>query len=292
MRRNALGTMIVVTCVNEQTLTPSRPPLWPTEVLSVLQFFLDQSEPRTHSPPWPPSRFADCGLVCLAVPHDQRPPAPTLRVTPRADGRFDIAIQAIGFCPELLKALQPNVLGGMPGMPDAAPPEFRLRRTQGTRTEALYAREVSRGMMTIEAGGDGSHWSVATIDGPNTGSPPFVNFTWFAEVRYPAEIGRQVGAVEVPSDITPDGGAVAGDLESPWSEASLPQTAMLVPPPPVAPDSATVIRVPGGAQIDIPNPPVAPPGAVVPYGIKNLAPRCGQTIRAPIANGRASYGTF
>src|SRR6516162_11319492 len=37
-----------------QLVSPSRPPLWPTEVLSVLQFFLEQSEPRTHSPPRPP----------------------------------------------------------------------------------------------------------------------------------------------------------------------------------------------------------------------------------------------
>src|SRR6266545_3155493 len=29
-----------------QLVSPSRPPLWPTEVLSVLQFFLEQSEPQ------------------------------------------------------------------------------------------------------------------------------------------------------------------------------------------------------------------------------------------------------
>jgi hypothetical protein len=214
------------------------------------------------------ARFADCGLVCVAVPHDQKPPAPTLQVTPRPDGRFDFAIQAIGFRPNILKALQPNLLGGVAGTPGAAAPEFRLRRTQGATTQALYAREVMRKTMTIEADGDGSHWSVAKIDGPAMGFPPFVNFTWFAQVRYPAEIGRQVGAVDVPSNITPDYGAVAGDFESPWSEASLPQTAMLVPPPPDAPVGATVIRSPAGAQIDIPNPPVASPAAVAPYGIR------------------------
>ena len=31
-----------------QLVPPSRPPLWPIEVLSVLQFFLERSEPRTH----------------------------------------------------------------------------------------------------------------------------------------------------------------------------------------------------------------------------------------------------
>jgi Protein of unknown function (DUF1488) len=35
-----------------QLVPPSRPPLWPIEVLSVLHFFLERSEPRTHSPPW------------------------------------------------------------------------------------------------------------------------------------------------------------------------------------------------------------------------------------------------
>jgi hypothetical protein len=214
------------------------------------------------------ARFADCGLVCVAVPHDQKPPAPTLRVTPRPDGCFDFAIQAIGFRPDLLKALQPNLLGGVAGTPGAAAPEFRLRRTQGAATQALYAREVKRKTMMIEAGGDGSHWWVANTDGPAAGFPPFVNFTWFAQVRYPAEIGRQVGAVDVPSNITPDDGAVAGDLESSWSEASLPQTAMLVPLQPNAPVGATVIRSPAGAQIDIPNPPIASPAAVAPYRIR------------------------
>jgi hypothetical protein len=214
------------------------------------------------------ARFADCGLVCLAVPHDQSPPTPTVLVTPRADGRFDIAIQAIGFRLALLKSFQPNLLGGPPGAPGAAPPEFRLRRTQGAATEALYAREVIRGTMTIEPGGDGAHWLASQIDGPADGFPSFARFTWFAEVRYPAEIGRTVGALDVPSGITPDDGAVEGDLESPWSGASLPQTAMFVPPPPLAPEDATVTRVAAGAQIDIPNPPVAAPAALEPYRIR------------------------
>jgi hypothetical protein len=34
-----------------QLVPPSRPPLWPTELLSVLQSFLEQPKPQTHRAP-------------------------------------------------------------------------------------------------------------------------------------------------------------------------------------------------------------------------------------------------
>jgi hypothetical protein len=173
----------------------------------------------------------------------------------------------MGFRPALLSTLQPKLLNAAPGTPGAAPPEFRIRRTQGMTAEPLYAREVSRGKMTLEPGGDGTPWKASPIDGPAEGFPPFVRFTWFIEVRYPAEIGRVLGGVDVPSGIVPDGGAVEGDMESHWSSASVPQTAMIVPPPPDEPASVVVQRVATAAQIDIPTPPVASPAAVAPYRI-------------------------
>jgi hypothetical protein len=55
--------------------------------------------------------------------------------------------------------------------------------------------------------------------------PPFVRFTWFAEVRYPPEMGREPDTVDqaAPFGIGPREGAIQGDIESPWSEASLRQ---------------------------------------------------------------------
>ena len=57
-------------------------------------------------------------------------------------------------------------------------------------------------------------------------------------------------------------------MESCWSEASVPQTAMIVLPPPAAPDSAVVQRAAAGAEIKIPTPPVASAAAVAPYRIR------------------------
>ena len=101
------------------------------------------------------ARFVDCGLVCLAVPHDQSPPAPTLRVSPRADGRFDITVEGIGFRRALLDRFSQNFSVSRRKRRVPRPPEFRLRRTQGANTESVYAREILQDKMIIEPGGDG-----------------------------------------------------------------------------------------------------------------------------------------
>jgi hypothetical protein len=87
-------------------------------------------------------------------------------------------------------------------------------------------------------------------------------------------MGREPDTVDqaAPFGIGPGEGAIQGDIESPWSEASLPQTAMFVPKdPPPQPIGVTVTRSQTAApqiKIVIPEPPTAAEAAIAPYRVR------------------------
>ncbi|MFE9658938.1 hypothetical protein [Streptomyces sp. NPDC005955] len=192
--------------------------------------------------------FDRCGLVPVAVPTTDRPPAPLLRARPAGNGTAELTVEA-------------------PGLPTAFPagaaPRYRLRRTRGTTTDPLFLPVVAEGDL-VYAGG---RWTATHTDGTTTPLPAFVRHTWTAEIRLPDEPDLDPAAAPVPSDVTPLWPTATGPDPLPWSAPSVPASTTPVPPsPPAAPTSVTAVRNPdGSATLTVPLPPLAHALAPAPY---------------------------
>lgn len=203
--------------------------------------------------------FATCGLVPVAVPFSERPNAPTVRVTPVAGG-VQVEVLAYGFTLETLAQY------GYPASGRA--PEYRVRRTRGLLTEAIYLPVVQQGTLTAPGPGeaDDAPWMASFID-PEANLPSYVTHTWLAEVRYPSEPAQAEALAEPPPlAVRPLWGSSDGNAESLWSAPSLPAATTLVPAEPAALDSAIAKKQPGGSvKLSIANVPSADPKAIGSY---------------------------
>lgn len=155
------------------------------------------------------TRFETCGLTPVAVPSGDTPPAPVVRVRPRADGRVDVTITATG-------------LPALTGTPQA-----RLRRGRLANGDPEYVPVVQTDI-ALTRGADGA-WSATVVDGPAAGLPAHVRLTWLAEVRYPAEPHLPAGATPSESQVHPAAGTPPGPRIAPWGPASPPVSTVLTP---------------------------------------------------------------
>lgn len=155
--------------------------------------------------------FETCGLTPVAVPMPDRPPAPAVRVSPRADGRVDVTITATGLRDDLV----------------AGEPQARLRRGRLTNGDPEYVPVVRTDIpLTRDANGA---WSATVVDGPAQGFPGFVRLTWLAEVRYPAEPHLPAGATPADSQVHLVAGVSPGPQVSGWGPTSPPASTMHTP---------------------------------------------------------------
>ncbi|MFI6761036.1 hypothetical protein ACIBF5_18060 [Micromonospora sp. NPDC050417] len=192
--------------------------------------------------------FETCGLTPIAVPAPDRPPAPVVRVQPRADGRVDVTITATGLRDDLLTG-------------HTEPPQARLRRGRLTNNDPEYVPVVQTGIpLTRDADGT---WSVTVTDGPAAGFPGFVRLTWLAEVRYPAEPHLPTGALPVESQIHPIAGAQPGPQVSGWGPTSPPASTLLTPETALVPRA--MVRWGQFNEILVTNTPVSHRHAIAPH---------------------------
>jgi hypothetical protein len=160
--------------------------------------------------------FAHCGLIPIAVPHSETPPAPTVRAHATDDGTVTVTVSAAGLSPAVRASTAPG-----------APPEVRLRRARTMTTDPLYVPVVASTTLTEDAG----TWSATIIDTPPGGLAEYQRVTYWAEVRYPAELALPPDVVPVPVDggATTPPGIPTGNLPSPWGPLSLPATTVRIP---------------------------------------------------------------
>jgi hypothetical protein len=216
---------------------------------------------------WVEAPFYESGSVPVAVPLPDVPPAPSLRVTANADGTTTVEIHARGIDPGLLARLEPS------------PPQYRLRRA----TSAVgpdYAHEERSG--DLQTGAAPGEWHV-TVTIP--GATPFVEASWYAEVRYPAEPGidGHPDLVLANDRIRPIWSDPGEPMEMRWGPASLPVPSLYDPGPPAAP--AATRRVQAGTTSVVVDPaPVAAPHAVGAFrlAVWRLVPGAEPTLVAPV----------
>jgi hypothetical protein len=163
--------------------------------------------------------FASCGLVPVAVPHTERPPAPTVRAVAGDDGSVTVTVEAAGLSAAILARTSPT-----------GAPEVRIRRAQRIVADPVYVSVVGSAALAEDPTRPGT-WVATLTDTPAGGLTPYQQVTYWAEVRYPAELALPPGVVGVPAGggVTTPPGVPAGDVESAWSAASLPATAARVP---------------------------------------------------------------
>ncbi|WP_457446373.1 hypothetical protein [Roseateles sp. P5_E4] len=192
--------------------------------------------------------FESCPLLPVAVPSDRRPPAPQVetRVDP-ASGVATVTVRAPGLDLVALRAAEPGLFDEPPAA-DAQPPEYRLRRASGGVPEALYAREIGRGMLR-RGGGE----FVAEVgDSPTPeGLSAYVRYHYWAELRMPPERRLPPGVAEIPlpaGAVEPLQPAQRLDAPGAFSSASAPAMAMFVPADiPALPDGSVTATVGAGA---------------------------------------------
>jgi hypothetical protein len=204
--------------------------------------------------------FAACGLTAAAVPLDERPPAPSVRVTAAWPDGARLAITADGVRQELLDAMGQN---------GAARPMYRLRRTCTPVTDPRYVPIRPPGSASMT--GTSAGWMAEVSDGAPGELPAFVRHTWFAEIGYPPEAAQAPGTVPPGAQsVQPLWASGGGDAPIVWSAASLPCSTVLAPPdPPAPPTGATFTKqADGSAIITLPGPPVAHPDAIGPYRVE------------------------
>jgi hypothetical protein len=195
--------------------------------------------PVTASGAEPP--FESCGLVPIAVPKTEHPPAPTVQATMTPAG-VQLRVLAYGLTPEILARF------GYPGAGLA--PEFRIRRTRGQVADPLYLPVVRQGALVPPPEGSppDAPWIAELIE-PAFSLPIFVTHTWFAEVCFPPEPARAKALEEQgPRAVLPLWGTAGASVHSPWSQVSLPVSFTPVPgSAPGTPARVGAERQPDGA---------------------------------------------
>jgi hypothetical protein len=200
---------------------------------------------------WVEAPFHDSGPVPVAVPLPDVPPAPSLRVTANTDGTTTVEIHARGVDPALLTRLEPSA------------PQYRLRRaTRAVGSD--YAHEERSG--DLQPGAAAGEWH-ATMEIP--AATPFVETSWYAEVRYPPEPGvdGHPDLVLTNDRIRPTWIDAGAPMEMRWGPASLPVPSLYDPGPPAAP--AATRHVEAGAMSVVVDP--APVAAARAVGTFRLA---------------------
>jgi hypothetical protein len=219
--------------------------------------------------------------VPVAVPNDRRPPIPRLTLTVNAASKPELTVEAVGFDLDAIAAAEPGLFAQPPTA--ANPPHYRLRRASGTVNDPLYARMVG-GIrpLSLDRGGGAPRFTATFVD--TAGLLPFVRYTWWAEVRLPAERRLPRGATMLPPPgaITAENAAQVEDAPAAFSLLSAPVTVVNAPTGApaalnVASITATVAAAGGGfaLQILIADVPVAHPQAVDPYRIRLWAEQAG-----------------
>lgn len=174
--------------------------------------------------------FESCPLLPVAVPSDRRSPAPRVEVrVDHATGKAEVTVVAEGIDLVRLEAAEPGLFLNPPAQ-GSRPPEFRLRRASGAVPDAIYAREIARGVLVRE---DTKFQAVVT-DHPGTdGLIPFVRYHYWAEVRMPPErrLPPDTQEIVLPSgSIQPLQPAQRQDAPAAFSLPSAPAMVMRVPP--------------------------------------------------------------
>ncbi len=175
--------------------------------------------------------FADCGLVPVAVPHCEVPPAPVVRA--RVD-EAGAAGPAVGVSVE--------VRGVSAAVPDGAQPgvlEAQLRRSRGMGGDLVYVPVIAIAPMTADPLTPG-RWTATFRDVPPGGPVAYQKISYAAQVRYPPEPGLPPGIVPAPVDggiVTPPGPA-AGVAPSGWGPMSPVASTLWVPAAVPGPEAA------------------------------------------------------
>jgi hypothetical protein len=219
------------------------------------------------------AEFDKCGVVPIAVPTDRATAPPRVHVTVDPATRMaTITISAPGFDLVDLQASEPGLFNEPPD-PAAKAPEFRLRRASGTVSDPVYAREVARGPLSVVRL-DGNIVFQAEVADP-VALDAFIRYSYWAEVRMPAERRLAPGIVEIPpaDGVTPNIPAQIADVARPFSTFSAPATAIYVPPLPVPilADPIANVIVDGAtvrASLAAPATPSASPKAVGTYRLR------------------------
>ena len=195
------------------------------------------------------AEFDSCGVVPVAVPTDRRPPAPAVHaVADPVAGSVTVTVEAEGLDLAALAAAEPGLFSEPPD-PAARPVEVRVRRAAGPITDPVYAREIARQSLVVQSDGVGGHRLLAQVTDPGP-LLPFVRYSYWAEVRLPAERRLAPGVVEVvpPDGIRPAFDEQIADMARPFSAAAAPATVLVVPadPPPEPTDLAVTLSVAAG----------------------------------------------
>lgn len=217
--------------------------------------------------------FDACPLVPVAVPDDHPAPIPRLTVSTDVTGRPVVTIEAVGFDTAALAAREPGLFTEPPT--PANPPQYRLRRASGDVKDPLYARFVQGpAPLPLDRSGTTPAFRIRLTE--TAGLLPFVRYTWWAEVRLPAErrLPRGAVALPLPAAVTAENAAQLQDAPAPFSPLSSPATLVNAPPgPPAALDpaaiSASIVPSGGGLalHLSIATVPIAHPRAVGRYRI-------------------------
>jgi hypothetical protein len=246
--------------------------------------------------------FDRCPLLPVAVPSDRQPPPPRLSVEiDPATGAAEVTILAEGLDLVALDAAEPGLFSAPPDA-NAQRPEFRLRRASGAVPEAIYAREVARGVLERH----GTAFK-AVIGDPAGGSGllDFVRYHYWAEVRLPPERRLPAGTQELilPSgSIHPLQPAQRQNAPRAYSASSAPAAAMRVPPQPATLEagmvSAAMGPTPGGWRLafTVTGGPVAHTRAVGAYRLQIHIERTPGELsledEQPLAQGSLSWDRF
>lgn len=206
--------------------------------------------------------FGKCGLVPVAVPLEERPPAPTVDVHAE-DGGVRIRVRAYGLDADMLARF------GHPGSGIA--PQFRVRRGRSGVQDPVYMPIVKEGDLKPPPAGSppGTPWTAEYVEN-EAATPAFVPQTWVAEVRFPPEpVQAEANADPGPLAVRPLFGPFGRDAESRWSAPSLPASTTRVPPSvPLAPATlAAVKQANGTVKLSVGGLPVGHPKVMAPYQI-------------------------
>ncbi len=177
--------------------------------------------------------FGTCGLVPVAVPLEDRPPAPAVDVRAEASG-VRVRVLAYGLDAAALTRF------GYPRSGKA--PQFRVRRGRGGVQDSVYIPVIMEGDLEPPPAGApaGTPWTAEFVEDA-AATPVFVRHTYVAEVRFPPEpVQAEALAEPGPLAVRPLSGRFGQDADSRWSPPSLPASTTRVPPDaPAAPAALT-----------------------------------------------------